>query len=125
MMKKKSLIIYVVIFLFFFSGLLAVALNTTITSSSTSNNYDLKSSAVDFSNGTVVSDGYDDIYWNDGDSGDPAIAVDSSDKVHAVWYDEPVPPVVSAPGGIPFGNFYILFIAVSIIGLVVYKKRKI
>ena len=86
-MKKKSSIIYVLIFLFFFCGILAVALNPTIASSSTYNNYDLKSSAVDFSNATVVSDGFNSSYWNDGSSFDPAIAVDSSDKVHAVWED--------------------------------------
>ena len=88
MMKKKSLIIYVLIFQLFFCGLLTVALNPITVSSSTRNNYDLKSSAVDFSNATVISDGYNDIYWNDEDSGDPAIAVDSSDKVHAVWNDD-------------------------------------
>ena len=72
---------------FFFCGLLVVALNPTIASSSTDNIYDLKSSAVDFSNATVVSDGYDGSYWNGGSSYDPAIAVDSSDKVHEVWQD--------------------------------------
>ena len=90
MMKKKSLILYVLIFQFFFCGLLLVALNPTIASFSTGNNYDLKSSAVDFSNATVVSDGYDGSYWNNDDSNNPAIAVDSSDKVHAVWHDNTV-----------------------------------
>ncbi len=87
MMKKKSLITYFIILQFFFCGLLVVALNPTIASSSTYNNYDLKSSAVDFSNATVVSDGYDGIYWNDASSVDPVIAVDSSDKIHLVWQD--------------------------------------
>jgi len=87
MMKKKSLIIYVLIFQLFFFGLLAAVLNPIIVSSSVSNNYDLKSSAVDFSNATVVSDGFNSNYWNDGHSYDPSIAVDSSDKVHAVWED--------------------------------------
>ena len=87
MMKKKSLIIYVLIFLFFFCGLLVVALNPTIASSNTSDYYDLKSSAVDFSNATVVSDGFNSSYWNDAGSYDPAIAVDTSDKVHLVWED--------------------------------------
>ncbi len=87
MMKKKSLIIYVLIFQLFFFGLLAAVLNPIIASSSTSNNYYLKSSAVDFSNATVVSDGFNSSYWNDGHSYDPSIAVDSSDKVHTVWED--------------------------------------
>ena len=88
-----------------------------------------------WSNATVISDGYNGVYWNDGINQDAAIAV-STNQVHVVWegidyeimhtnFAIPVPPVVSAPGGIPFGNLYLLFIAVSIIGLVAYKKRKI
>ncbi|MHA1235140.1 MAG: hypothetical protein ACTSQL_08660, partial [Promethearchaeota archaeon] len=95
-----------------------------------------------WSNITILSDGYSGVYWNDAISRDSAIAV-STNQVHIVWEDLtdgvwgtddeimyinfaiPVPPVVSGPGGIPFGNFYLLFIAVSIIGLVAYKKRKI
>jgi len=95
-----------------------------------------------WSNITVISDGYSGVYWNDGTSRDPTIAI-STNQVHVVWEDGtdgvwgtdteimyvnfeiPVPPVVSSPGGIPFGNFYLLFIAVSIIGLIVYKKRKL
>jgi len=86
MMKKKSLIIVTLIFQFFFCGLLVVALDTTIASSSTYDYYDLKLSSVDFSNATVVSDGFNSSYWNDAGSYNPAIAVDS-DKVHLVWED--------------------------------------
>jgi len=88
MMKKKSLITYFIILQFFFCGFLVVALNPTIPSSSTYNYYDLKSSAVDFSNATVISDGYGGSYWNDGSSEYPAIAIDSNDKIHAVWLDK-------------------------------------
>ena len=95
-----------------------------------------------WSNITVISDGYSGTYWNDGESRNPTIAI-STNQVHIVWEDYtngvwgtdweimhvnfaiPVPPVVSGPGGIPFGSFYLLFIAISIIGLVAYKKRKI
>ncbi len=95
-----------------------------------------------WSNITILSDGFSDVYWNDGISRDPVIAI-ITNQVHVIWEDGtdglwgtdyeimyinfeiPVPPVVSGPGGIPFGNFYLLFIAVSIIGLVAYKKRKI
>ena len=95
-----------------------------------------------WSNITVLSDGYNGVYWNDGNSRDPAIAI-STNQVHIVWEDYtdgvwgidseimhtnfaiPIPPVVNGPGGIPFGNFYLLFVAVGIIGLVAYKKRKI
>ncbi|MHA1509600.1 MAG: hypothetical protein ACTSO6_12955 [Promethearchaeota archaeon] len=86
MMKKKYLIIVTLIFQFFFCGLLVVALDPTIASSSTYDYYDLKLSSVDFSNATVVSDGFNSSYWNDAGSYNPAIAVDS-DKVHLVWED--------------------------------------
>jgi deoxycytidylate deaminase len=87
MMKKKSLIIYFIILQFFFCGVLLTTLNHKTVSSSTCDYYDLKSSAVAFSNATVVSDGYNGSYWNDGKSYDAAIAIDSSDKVHLVWED--------------------------------------
>ncbi len=53
----------------------------------TSEFFNLKSSAVDFSNVTVISDGFGGVYWNDDDSYTPAVAVDSSNTVHAVWGD--------------------------------------
>ena len=40
-----------------------------------------------WSNATVISDGFGGVYWNDGWSATPAIAVDSNDTVHVVWYD--------------------------------------
>ncbi len=86
-MKKKSLILYLVILQFLFCGLLVVALNPTIDYPCSYNNYDLKSSAVNFTNATVVSDGFNSNYWNDGSSYNPAIAIDSNDKVHIVWHD--------------------------------------
>ena len=44
--------------------------------------------ASGWSNITVISDGFGDIYWNDGDSRDPSIAVDNQDNIHVVWYDD-------------------------------------
>ncbi|MFX0082589.1 MAG: hypothetical protein ACFE94_12645 [Candidatus Hodarchaeota archaeon] len=35
----------------------------------------------------VISDGYKGAYWNDDWSGQPAIATDSKNQVHVVWYD--------------------------------------
>ena len=97
-----------------------------------------------WSNATVISDGYGGDYWNDGGSNTPSIATGTT-AVHVVWFDTtdgvwgtdaeimhtsipiPVtpPPVVGSTQGIPFGNFYILFIFVGIIGIIVYIKRKI
>ncbi|MHA2394264.1 MAG: hypothetical protein ACXAEX_20195 [Promethearchaeota archaeon] len=36
----------------------------------------------------VISDGYDGVFWNDGWSGQPSIAIDSNNHIHVVWYDE-------------------------------------
>ncbi|GAG79506.1 unnamed protein product, partial [marine sediment metagenome] len=44
-------------------------------------------SATGWSNVTVISDGFGGVYWNDGDSYNPAIAVDSSNTVYALWHD--------------------------------------
>ena len=36
----------------------------------------------------VISDDYSGVYWNDGWSGQPAIATDSENQAHVVWYDD-------------------------------------
>jgi hypothetical protein len=89
----------------------------------------------------VISDGYGGDYWNDDYSGIPTIAT-STTSIHVVWYDHTdgpwgtdveimytsimIPaPVVSSTQGIPFGNFYLLFILVGILGIIIYIKRKI
>jgi len=40
-----------------------------------------------WSNITVISDGYQGIYWNDGLSLEPDIAIDVDDNIHVVWSD--------------------------------------
>ena len=47
----------------------------------------LKFSDVDYTNATVISDGFNDIYWNVGTSKNPAIIIDDSGKTHVVWED--------------------------------------
>ena len=49
--------------------------------------YATYTTATGWSNATVISDGYDGSYWNDGGSFSPVIAIDSSNAVHAVWND--------------------------------------
>ena len=42
-----------------------------------------------WSNATVISDGYNDVWgWNNDDSWYPSIAVDGNDNIHVVWQDE-------------------------------------
>ncbi|TKJ21769.1 MAG: hypothetical protein CEE43_08755 [Promethearchaeota archaeon Loki_b32] len=45
------------------------------------------SSSAGWSNATVISDGFGGVYWNDGNSERPSIAVDNNGNVHVVWYD--------------------------------------
>ncbi|MFX1337925.1 MAG: hypothetical protein ACFFDK_04895 [Promethearchaeota archaeon] len=41
-----------------------------------------------WSNVTVISDGYNNEYWNDGDSSSPSICIDNSiNNIHVVWTD--------------------------------------
>jgi len=100
------------------------------------------SSTAGWSNATVISDGYGGIYWNDHYSRFPSIVIDNGGNVHVVWEDSTegpwgddyeimytsitIPgPVDSSTQGIPFGNSYILFILVGIIGIIIYIKRKV
>ena len=46
------------------------------------------SSLAGWSNATVISDGYGGIYWNNGDSYYPSIAIDNNGNVHVVWEDD-------------------------------------
>ncbi|MHA1755967.1 MAG: hypothetical protein ACTSVV_04295 [Promethearchaeota archaeon] len=45
------------------------------------------STSTGWSNVTVISDGYEGSYWNDGGSYFPVIAIDSRDNIYVVWYD--------------------------------------
>jgi hypothetical protein len=49
--------------------------------------YSFKTASSGWSYPIVVSDGYSDIYWNDGWSGQPTIATDSENQIHIAWYD--------------------------------------
>ncbi|MEJ2279658.1 MAG: hypothetical protein P8Y70_18235 [Candidatus Lokiarchaeota archaeon] len=42
---------------------------------------------VGWSNATCISDGYKGIYWNNGDSLEPRIAIDNKNNIHVVWSD--------------------------------------
>ncbi|MBN1216811.1 MAG: exo-alpha-sialidase, partial [Candidatus Lokiarchaeota archaeon] len=49
--------------------------------------YVSSSDGILWSNVTVISDGYQDVYWNTGESWFPDIAVDNDGNVHVVWED--------------------------------------
>ncbi|MBN1214658.1 MAG: winged helix-turn-helix transcriptional regulator [Candidatus Lokiarchaeota archaeon] len=43
---------------------------------------------ISWSNATVISDGFDGIYWNNGVSTYPDMVIDNSNTIHIVWEDE-------------------------------------
>ncbi|MFX1376075.1 MAG: hypothetical protein ACFFA0_09705 [Promethearchaeota archaeon] len=92
-----------------------------------------------WSNPTVISDGYNGIYWNDDLSAIPKIAVDNSRGIYVVWYDytdgawgtdaEIMFTSISISGTqlevIPSGNFSLIIMIISVLGLIIYLKRKL
>jgi len=108
-----------------------------------------------WTNVSMISDGYGGVWgWNDGSSGDGDIFFDDAGKIHAVWTDSTsypgkwgtdqeimytvlnvgLPPEDNGdkdngdepPGPmIPFGSYYLLFLAIGIIYIIIAKKRKI
>ena len=92
-----------------------------------------------WSNITMISDGYNNNYWNDGNSRYPKITSDYSAKIHVVWEDDTDGlwgsdseimytsisiPSVAGGNGISFGNFHLMFMFIVILGLVIYLKKK-
>ena len=47
----------------------------------------VSNSGTGWSNATVISDGFNGIYWNNETSQSPSIAVDSDGVIHVVWWD--------------------------------------
>ena len=90
-MKKMSLkhkfLMLEILFLCVFSVILGSTPVSFQNLNSTNENFNIKTSVVSFPNATVISDGFGGVYWNDGESYDPVIAVDSNDTVHAIWED--------------------------------------
>ncbi|NVM37844.1 MAG: hypothetical protein HWN81_19790, partial [Candidatus Lokiarchaeota archaeon] len=50
--------------------------------------YTTYTEATGWLNATVISDGYDGLYWNNGFSTNPNIAVDDLGRINVVWEDE-------------------------------------
>ena len=90
-MKKKLAISKFLMAQLLLWGVFSLILSSTPvsfqTDTRTTDPFNLKSNAVDFLNATVISDGFGSIYWNDGSSYNPAVAVDSDNTVHVVWHD--------------------------------------
>lgn len=89
-MKSKSKFIILLFILF-----ISIDLSSWLLYYHTKSNYDLKiedeiinikNSSV-YTNATIISDGYQDIYWNDHESRNPDIAIDANGNTHIVWND--------------------------------------
>jgi hypothetical protein len=89
-MKRQNLHILITAFMFIF--FLTFTTRTLIefngaVSIPDENTYKLKSSAIINSNATIISDGYNNTYWNDKNSEDPVVAIDQDGIIHSVWHD--------------------------------------
>jgi hypothetical protein len=88
MIKKKKLAITVgfLTYVLFFSAFLAYS---SISSANTEFNNNLETSSIgpSYSNVTIISDGYNGDYWNNGTSEDVSLEVGEKGKIYAVWED--------------------------------------
>ena len=47
----------------------------------------LKINSINKYNISIISDGYNEIFWNNGNSNTPKIVIDNNNFTHVVWYD--------------------------------------
>ena len=59
-----------------------------------------------WSNATVISDGYNGVYWNDQMSHSPSIATDNNGKIHVAWVDETEGPWMN-----DFNDYEIMYVS--------------
>jgi len=62
-------------------------LNTTLRHEINDEALNFQLTNIEYSNATVISDGFNNVYWNDLESYNPDIAVDNNGTIHVVWYD--------------------------------------
>ncbi|TXT60345.1 MAG: exported protein of unknown function [Promethearchaeota archaeon] len=84
--KKFAIPDAFLVYLLTFSVILFISSVSTVTAANI-NELESNKGGPAYSNVTLVSDGYNGQYWNDGSSEDPSITVDSEGAIHAAWYD--------------------------------------
>ncbi|KKM43599.1 hypothetical protein LCGC14_1562760, partial [marine sediment metagenome] len=89
---KMSILLFSISLLSIFSLIQTFNLSIFLGQEKNNDVQNLKSSFIDYTNATVISDGYGGIFWNDGFSQYPAIAIDDSGKTHVVWEDSSTGP---------------------------------
>ncbi len=86
LMRKKNFLICIILLLL----LPFISFNNAFINNKDNINDSLstsQSTTIKIENVTIISDGYNDVYWNDDRSEYPSIATDSSSTVHVVWQD--------------------------------------
>lgn len=89
-MKKKMRTIFLILLFIFNISIMLNSFNLAIYKRGNdlnARNFNIRTSSWDFANATVISDGIQDIIWNDGESRYPEIAIDNSGNIHVVWTD--------------------------------------
>jgi len=69
-----------------------------------SESINVKASSSNYTNVTIISDGFGGTYWNDGYSREPSIATDNSGNIHVVWVDD-----TAGPWGIDWEIMYAIY----------------
>ena len=83
---KKYLLYLIFVFSFLYM-IIPLNLNIYHTNTHLGESQSLKTNSIHTSNITIISDGYNNTYWNEGQSETPDIAIDSSGIIHTVWQD--------------------------------------
>jgi hypothetical protein len=89
-MRKNKKVIVSVSYLTYLLIFSVIVLSFSVSNAKLGNAYELKSNngGPRYSNATLISDGYNGVYWNNGSSGYPSIATDNQGGVHVVWRDD-------------------------------------
>ncbi len=84
---KMSILLVSILLLGIFSLIQTSNLSIFLVQEKNNDVLNLNFSDIDYTNATVISDGFNDIYWNDGSSYKPDLEIDSSGDIHVVWFD--------------------------------------
>lgn len=84
---KMSILLVSILLLGIFSLIQTSNLSIFLVQEKNNDVLNLNFSDIDYTNATVISDGFNDIYWNEGSSYKPDIEIDSSGDLHVVWFD--------------------------------------
>jgi len=86
-MKRNFRSISILIFLVIIWGFFSVVSDISEPSYNFGDFFNVKTSFSNNTNTTVISDGFEGTYWNDGFSAIPSIATDNSSNIHVAWHD--------------------------------------